>query len=145
MTLSPDPGPKISPFHPIPLHPDLSDGVADLGVTTHPPDRVAAYWFSDDGQMWKEIGHLTVESDGGVGVWPRDHDGPGGVTDDELEVLCQLGVEAFVHRPSAQDAWIQTPDGTWHTEISVPVDDGDPFAERVRAIEITRRAQRAAA
>ncbi|TDP29903.1 hypothetical protein [Nocardia ignorata] len=125
-------------FTPLVANTEIAPHAASYGIVVHPPEGVYSYWPAD-GQIWKSIGHITVDTAGRIELWPFC-----GLSDAEATALDDCGVDAIAHPPNEISAWRRGGDGRWHCDVSILPHTGDPFAEQVRACErlVIRRPQR---
>ncbi|MDH6283149.1 hypothetical protein [Prescottella agglutinans] len=105
-----------------------------LGIEMKEPQGRPFYWFSDDGELFKEIGSITVHSTGAIRLWPCERLLPA-----ELDLLRGAGMEAFQHPPSDGACWLRERKKSgvhyWTCAVSFPASADDPFGHAVRAAE----------
>lgn len=113
---------------------DVFEGWHVLGVTMKKAEGTAIYWADDQGEIWKQIGSITVHDDGQILLFPFD-----GLSSVELDRLRGAGLEAFENRPSEATHWIRDTTtsgrGYWGCVVSISLDEDDPMARTIRAAE----------
>ncbi|MCA1007415.1 hypothetical protein LCL87_16990 [Rhodococcus hoagii] len=128
------------------------DGWSVLGIEMKRPKGTSTYWADDQGQLWKELGGLSVHDSGRIFIWP--HEGLSGV---EMDRLRGSGLEAFENAPKKSRGWtrerMKSGASYWSCSVSFSIDEDDPLARAIRAAEsrmdamsnlIRKRADRAA-
>lgn len=134
MTYSPDRPPEPHPDYAEYMLADtpanLLVDLAVLGVVERPPINCLCWWPDEKGQLWKQIGQVTVSVVNGVNgiveIWPADgrfmHSSDHGR-------LRDAGLKAFIDPPRLDAHWSrtirETPEGDieyWESTISVLAD-----------------------
>lgn len=105
-----------------------------LGIEMKEPQGCPIYWPGDDGELYKELGSITVHPDGNIRLWPYER-----LLPVEMDLLRGAGMEAFQHPPSELTGWTrkQKQSGVryWYCAVSFPVNPDDPIGKAVRAAE----------
>lgn len=105
-----------------------------LGVELRTPEGEPIYWPGDDGEIWKQIGSVTVHDDGRIHLFPFE-----GLSGVELDRLRGAGMEAFQNKPCEATQWIRDVTkcgrGYWGCVVSISLDADDPMARTIRAAE----------
>ena len=97
-----------------------SETLAALGVVTRRPIGLQSGWDDGYGELWKEIGRVTVNTTGLVELWPCE-----GLDTGEMDAMRGFGIDAFYHAPTTANGWEEAQcrirGAFWWCAMSVPV------------------------
>ncbi|MFE7744479.1 hypothetical protein [Nocardia sp. NPDC057455] len=96
--------------------------IAELGclrIIMREPQGAPSYWIDANGELWKDIGRVSVADTGLIEIWPYE-----GVSDDDCNDLRGAGCEAWRNGPCETNLWSRHEDGEggyWDCCLSVEV------------------------